>query len=224
MSALKQARCDYINGNSKPFWRYISTQRNDRTGVAPLKEKGTLHTDSQAKAEILNRQFVSVFTTDTAASSTSLYGPSYPPIRGLHISSQGVEKLLAGINPSKAAGPDQIPCRFLKELSTDQAPILTAIFQQSLEKVVLPSVWLTAYVSPIFKKGSNCLPENYRPVSLTCVTCKLLEHIICSHVRSHLDENGILSKFQHGFRSMYSCETQLLVTIHDILTTRDSNI
>ena len=82
--------------------------------------------------------------SDTPGSDTLLHGPSYPPIRGLQISTKGVEKLLAGINPTKAAGPDLMPCRFMKELAPILAPILTAIFQQSMDTGVLPSSWLTA--------------------------------------------------------------------------------
>ena len=192
--------------------------------MAPLKEGGNLHTDSSTKAEILNNQFVSVFTKDAENSDTVLHGPSYPPIGGLHFNSRGVEKLLAGINTKKAAGPDMMPCRFLKEMAPIIAPVLTALYQQSLDTGALPDVWLAAYVAPIFKKGSTCLPENYRPVSLTCVVCKLMEHIVCSHIRDHLDQHGILSKLQHGFRAMHSCETQLLVTVNDLLTIRDKGI
>ena len=55
----------------------------------------------------------------------------------------------------------------------------------------------------------------YRPVSLTCVSCKLLEHIIHSHIMNHLDKHNILSTAQHGFRSRHSCETQLIQTLQD---------
>jgi len=44
--------------------------------------------------------------------------------------------------------------------------------------------------------------------SLTCICCKIMEHIVCSHIRAHLDKYGILSKVQHGFRASHSCETQ----------------
>ena len=60
------------------------------------------------------------------------------------------------------------------------------------------------------------LAVNYRPV-LTCVCCKLLEHIIYSHVMAHLQTNNLLSVNQHGFRSGFSCETQLILTVHDLL-------
>ena len=63
---------------------------------------------------------------------------------------------------------------------------------------------------------------NYRPVSLTCVYCKLLEHIVVKHILQHLEKHNILTKFQHWFRSGHSCETQLILTTHDLLTTHDT--
>ena len=46
---------------------------------------------------------------------------------------------------------------------------------------------------PFFKKSDKSLECNYRPVSLTCVPCKLLEHIVCSNIMAHLDEYKLLS-------------------------------
>jgi hypothetical protein len=57
------------------------------------------------------------------------------------------------------------------------APILQIILQQSLDTGDLPKDWRDANISSIFKKGDKHLPENYRPVSLTSVTTKILEHI-----------------------------------------------
>ena len=57
---------------------------------------------------------------------------------------------------------------------------------------------------------------NYRPVSLTCITCKLFEHIICKHILVHLEDHKILTDLQHGFRSGRSCETQLVTTFQDL--------
>ena len=74
--------------------------------------------------------------------------------------------------------------------------MLTHIFQQSS----LPSQWKHAYVSPIFKKGAKTDPANYRPVSLTSVVCKSMEHILVSQIMQHLTTNNILSDNQFGFR------------------------
>ena len=78
--------------------------------------------------------------------------------------------------------------------------------------------WIVYTVSivPVFKKGDKHLAVNYRPVSLTSITCKLMEHIMHSQVMDHLDEHSILCDIQHDFRSKRSCETQLIITIEEI--------
>jgi hypothetical protein len=142
-------------------------------------------------------------------------------IRPIIIDQKGLEKLLTNINPSKASGPDNIPNRIVKECAIHLAPILKTILQCSLDTGELPIDWRDANISSIFKKGDKHLPENYRPVSLTSTTCKILEHIICRHLLKHLEKNKILTNLNHGFRSGYSCETQLITTINDFLQEHD---
>jgi hypothetical protein len=73
----------------------------------------------------------------------------------------------------------------------------------------LPKDWRDTNILSTFKKGDKHPPENYRPISLTSVTCKILEHIISRHVLKHLEKNKILTILNHGFRSGYSCENGL---------------
>ena len=134
----------------------------------------------------------------------------------LKISVNGIIKLLQGLKPDKAPGPDQIRSSLLQKLSLESAPILQFIFSKSLEEGSLPSEWLKANVLPIFKKGDTTNPANYRPISLTCIVCKIFEHIVASNVVKHLDENQILYDLQHGFRSKRSCETQLIILIDEL--------
>ena len=75
--------------------------------------------------------------------------------------------------------------------------------------------WSLANIYPLFKKSDRSLACNYHPVSLTCVPCKLLEHIVCSNIMAHLDEYKLLSDRQHAFRKGHSCETQLTKVIND---------
>ena len=116
--------------------------------------------------------------------STRLFGNKYlldysainthPSIGNLSITLKRVHKLLEKINISKAAGPDLIPGRMLNMLALELAPIVHAIFTQSLDTGELPRDWSLANDAPIFKKGNRVMAENYRPVSLTCITCKFL--------------------------------------------------
>ena len=43
---------------------------------------------------------------------------------------------------------------------------------------VIPREWRRANVSPIYKKGARNIAENYRPVSLTSIICKIMEKFV----------------------------------------------
>ena len=149
---------------------------------------------------------------------------NHPDIDNLSVTSEGVNSLLKNVDVNKAIGPDLIPSIILKRCADVLAPGLASIFNKSLKTGYLPSDWRDANITPIFKKGDKHLAENYRPVSLTSVSCKLLEHIICRHMLNHFEKYNILTSLNHGFRSGYSCETQLLVTIDDLVKHYDKGI
>ena len=229
----KRARWKYINSfvtkafedkNTRPFWKFVKSQRQDSFGVPPLKQDGQLHTDSKKKADILLHEFQSAFTHEDKSSIPTLDGPSSPTIHDLHISVDGVRKLMQDLDQNKASGPDKIPCRVLKELAPELSPVVTALFRQSLDCGILPKDWSDAIISPVYKKGDVHLASNYRPISLTCVLSKVMEHIICKHILSHLEAHNILTTFQHGFRKSHSCETQLLLTVNDLTCSFDKKI
>ena len=222
---LTEGRWDYINrflqigletGNKKPFWKYLRVQKQEDFGISALKSNGKMITDRKSISEILNTQFKSVFTKKTSSKIPELPGVTFPSIKDLKITEFGVFKLLDKIDVSKASGPDCIPGRILQNLARELAPVLHFIFEQSLNTGDLPAEWTLANVAPIFKKGSKLQAVNYRPVSLTCISCKLFEHIVCKHILGHLEDHEILTDLQHGFRSGRSCETQLITTFHDI--------
>ena len=66
------------------------------------------------------------------------------------------------------------------------------------------------HIFPVFKKGSKSQRSIYRPISLTSVVCKQKGEIIRDHITTHIDRNGLLSNYQHGFVSGRSCSTQLI--------------
>ena len=102
-----------------------------------------------AKAKALNRQFVSVFTNDDGNSLPDK-GPSpFPDMDDINFTQlPGIEKLLDNIKPNKAAGPDELPTRVLKEVSKKMSGVLSMIFQQSyimlaaFQMTGLPNVYL----------------------------------------------------------------------------------
>jgi hypothetical protein len=208
----------------KRFWSYVKTLRKNNSGVAPLKDSGKMHADPKDKADILNMQYESVFTKEDIANITKPAGTSYPSMPNIKVKEEGVKRLLQKTNPNKACGPDLITSRILKDLSSELTPFLTLIFQKTIDEGEVPSNWKYANVTALFKKGDKFKASNYRPVSLTCLCCKLQEHLLTTNILKHLEKYNILTNCQHGFHARRSCQTQLLTLTHHLASSLDSGI
>ena len=210
-----------------------------------------MHTDPHQKADILNNYFSSVFSDKKSTTPPTLEQSTISDIAPITIDKHEI-RLLDNLNSHKATGPDNIPTQLLKQLSPEISPVLTMIFQAALQQCQVPTDWKTANIVPVHKitmifqaslqqcqvptdwktvnivpvhkKGNCSTPSNYQPISLTSVCCKLLEHIIYTHIFSHLNSHQILCDNQHGFRQGRSCETQLLLTIDDLARNLDKHL
>jgi hypothetical protein len=133
-----------------------------------------IYSDSNNNADILNTQFKSAYTQEDQSSLPDLGQSSTPSMPDINISCKGIHKLLSEIKIHKAAGPDSISPRLLREVATCNiiAPALTCIYQASLDTRTVPTDWRTANIVPIFKKAKA---SNYRSVSLTVICSKMLE-------------------------------------------------
>ena len=180
-----------------------------------------LKTDTVDKANICNKQFQSAFTRETDSEIPSKGTSPFTAMGEITIDPKGVLKLLNGLKAHKAPGPDGLSARVLKECSSEIAPILAYIYNESLAQGNVPDDWRQANVAPVFKNGEKYDPANYRSVSLTCICCKTLEHIIVSNINKHLSLENILADCQHGLRSQRSCETQLVQFFHDMVSNLD---
>jgi hypothetical protein len=113
-------------------------------------------------------------------------------MKPFNITTNGIRKLLKNLNPCKAQGPDNLSPRILKQLADEISPLLQLIYTKPLDTGEVPADWRTANVSPVYKKGLKSAAENYQPISLTSVCCKILEHIIARNIMQHAEKNNIL--------------------------------
>ena len=169
------------------------------------------------KASTLLKYFSSVFTNEPDEPFEELSEVCSDQLDDIEISVQRVKEVIDQTNINKSPGPDSIHPRILKEAGHMLALPLTLIFRESLDTGQLPKDWKTAHLSAIHKKGSKSHPNNYRPVSLTSVACKLLEKIIRSDMIDHLKRRDLHSNRQYGFIEGRSTVLQLL-TVLDIWT------
>ena len=112
---------------------------------------------------------------------------------------------------NKSPGVDGIPPKLLMETVEQISIPLARVFNLSLKEGVVPFEWKEANIIPLFKKGSRNKSENYRPVSLTSVICKLLERLIKDHMVDFLVKHKLLNSSQHGFLKARSCLTNYVM-------------
>lgn len=145
-------------------------------------------------------------------------------MENIQITPQGICEIIDSLKLSTSDGPDGINSKLLCNTKIPTSNILTCIFMQSLQESALPYDWKVAKVIPICKLGEQQIVINYRPISLTSISCKILEHIIYSHIASFLETNGYFYKFQHGFGKHFLCETQLAGFVHNLLSNYDNGL
>jgi hypothetical protein len=161
--------------SSNNLWHLVRSKRCDTMGVAPLKRGGIAYSDGEVKAGILNDQFCDAFTREDLFDLPAPAISPHPNIPDISVSTIGVRTFLSGLNSRKAAGPDEIPCRLLRETAAAQAPALTALFNRLLSTGVVLAIWKHALVQPVFKREDCGQAANDRTISSTCVCCKLLD-------------------------------------------------
>lgn len=209
-SEIKLAR----TGSKDPktlFSYYKISDKANQDRIGPLQKDGVVVEKDEDMVELLNKQFSSVFTREKLGDfGLGNISSSFEVLENINIEPEVIRKHILDLKVGKATGPDEIHARVLKEGIDSVTEALTLIFTRSLRFVEIPQDWKLANVVPIFKKGRKDDVSNYRPVSLTCIVCKILEKIVKGSISEHLDQYGLIKDSQHGFRSGRSCLTNLL--------------
>ena len=126
------------------------------------------------------------------------------------ITEQEVLDQLQVINVTKPPGPDCMSPLILKNITNSIVKPLTKLYNYSLTIGQLPDIWKNSQITPIYKnKGSAQDVNNYRPISITSVVCKILEKIIFKHLYNYCLENNLINKYQSGFQPGDSTTNQL---------------
>ena len=207
--------------NPKAFWSFIRNKLKTKAGVGPLlandKDKTTVCFDDKGKANILQEQFCSVFTLEPDGSLPPFSERTDANLMDITLTEDLIRTELLSLNVNKASGPDDVHPRILLELADELSAPLALLFQKTLRDGIIPSDWKKATVSPIYKKGQKNKAENYRPISLTSIVCKIMEKLLKDSIMQHLVDNSLLSSKQFGFLFGRSTVTQLLRFLDDCL-------
>jgi len=118
----------------------------------------------------------------------------------------------------KSIRPDEMHLQVLRELAHEVAKPLSIIFGKSWQSGEVPTDWKRGNIILFFEKSKKEDPENYKPVSLTCVLGKILEQIVLETMLMHLEKKEAVGDSQHGYTKSKWC-LKNLVAYCDRVTT-----
>jgi len=203
-----------VKTNVKSFWSYVRTKTKLRPAIPNLydEEKDDETSNDTEKATVLGKFFSSVFVREPPLnrSATRKQFEIHEAL-SIEVDEDKVRKKLLSLNVSKSSGPDKMHPRIFKELADCLTKPLFIIFDHSLKIGRLPHRWKEATITAVYKnKGNKQHADNYRPISLTSIACKMMETIIREPLLQYLNANALLSNKQFGFRNGRSTILQLL--------------
>ena len=210
-----------IKNDSKSFYAYVRSKQNVQDKVGLLEDSaGNIISHGFLMAEDLNGYFSSVFTKEDISSLTvadaKFQGAKSDYLGPLVVTPELVAKKIKAMKDNKSPGVDGIPPKLQMETVEQISIPLARVFNFSLKEGVVPFEWKEANIIPLFKKGSRNKSENYRPVSLTSVICKLLQRLIKDHMVDFIVKHKLLNSSQHGFLKARSCLTNMLCFLEEI--------
>ena len=188
------------------------------------QDDGTLTADDSETANNLQDFFISVFTGEDTPNTPDIVKKQITvKMKNILIRPDDVLEKIKKLKENKAPGIDKNHPKVLKRCCYTLSLPLSILFYKSLCESRLPQIWNDANNTPIHKKGLKSKAENYRPISLTSIPCKLLEELIKDQIIYHLKVNNLISSVQHGFTERRSCLTNLLITLEMITNAIDED-
>ena len=215
--AEKQARRNYnakltkeLTDNTitgKRWWRLVNSisGRAAVTDIPVIIHNNTAHITAREKAEVFCTAFAQkCHLQDASAPAPHIKQSTSCTIENITFKPKDINRLLKGLKPDKASGPDQIPTRVLKECSAELASPLCRLFSRCFSSGIFPSQWKMASVTPVHKKDSKADPSKYRPISLLSVISKVMEAAVNQQLQRYILRNNLISHRQFGFRPGHS--------------------
>lgn len=209
-----------LSDSVKSFWKTVrkfqGVQKSKNIGPLLDHNKNSTATKDTEKANLLNDFFANIGKNLATVNKTHesqlehIYRVT-PTIDHINLNPELITKSFrAAVKPGKACGEDNITSNDLNLHGEISIEGLRRVAQCSIKSGKFPTSWKKAKVTAVFKKGSKSECTNYRPISLLSVPSKVIEHLLCSQLKSHLLEHNLQNEHQWGFRPKRSTEDALL--------------
>ncbi|KAJ8969640.1 hypothetical protein NQ317_009573 [Molorchus minor] len=224
-SAKQTYQTSLLEKGPKAIFKYTRSLLLSKISTPIIrKPNGTICDTNSDAAEILAQTFKDNYTQEVPS---PLPQPNFShnndSLQIIQFTEQLVSEQIGNLKEDSAPGSDGITSSILKKCVSILSKPLAHIMQTSFDQSNLPSEWLTALVTPIYKKGDKLDPLNYRAISLVCIPAKLMERIIVKSLLPFLLDHRIIPDEQHGFVPGRSTTTNLLQSVNSWMQLIDNN-
>ena len=210
-----------IKRNPKYFYSFANKSAKIRNKVGPiLNEGGEIKNEPEAMADILRRQYESVFSEDKEDERVeeAEEAETDAQMSNIFFSKDDLADAIDQLSEYSGPGPDGISAILLRKARGPVSKMLTIILETSLRDGRIPNILKLGFICPILKPGAKReLPASWRPISLTSHVGKTMERVLRKGIVSFLEVNNLMDPDQHGSRQRRSCLSQLLQHQDDIL-------
>ena len=191
-----------------------------RKNIGPLKrEDGSLILDDKEKACRMNTFFATIgnnLINSLPNAMDDVFCPEIqqcqaPQLYEFKIAHDSVREKVKQLKVKKSVGPDNIAPKLLKAAGNAIVPSLVNLYEFSIERVTVYSMWKTAKHIPIFKIDDETHCGNYRPISLLSVPSKIMESEINSSIVEHNNYNNLISERQWAYDGVTQLNTYLSI-------------
>ena len=144
---------------------------------------------------------------------------SYKEGFGREITTEEVESAIFRLKTGTAPGPDNHYSEFFKNAEENFIKAMEVMMNIGWRKEELPSEWKIAIVKFPRKPGKSTYysTSSYRPISLTCIMCKLMERVILERLVAYIEGNRFIDSTQEGIRKNHSTTNALLRLVQSIV-------
>ena len=229
---LKKAEKDYYTnkfencrGDSDSTWKLTNNllgKNNKSNNPTMINFNRRDITDHEEMCIIFNNYFVNMGTnlasaiSDDGPDPLSYLGPrSVNSFNFVGTTPQEVFNIIKGFK-NKKTSVHNIPIDIIKKISHVISPLLSQLFNESIETGIFPDKLKTGRVIPLYKEGSTADIKNYRPISTLLIYSKIFEKLVHKRMVSFISKYKIIKANQFGFQSNKSTSDAILEFLENI--------
>ncbi|XP_059221854.1 uncharacterized protein LOC131996302 [Stomoxys calcitrans] len=187
------SRLNYVT-NSKDWWKVAREIRCHHNQAG-----------SALTSNIFKRYFENLLNS-VQKNAVIYYAPTFTEDLDLDgpIMMSELKKILQNVKINKAPGEDRVPYEFFVNGTEQLHKQLLRIYNKIYTEGTADPTFTKTIIYPIYKKGDNNDPSNYRGISFMNCVAKIFMGVLNERLYNWVEKYGILTEFQAGFRKKYS--------------------